>query len=59
MKLRAQGSQKQFQPAETTISLQASESNLKRITLHTFRHFYATKLYHSTKDILLVKERLG
>ena len=33
--------------------------NIAKITLHTFRHFYASKLYHNTKDILLVKERLG
>lgn len=33
--------------------------NLLKIKLHTFRHFYACKLYHSTKDILLVKSRLG
>ena len=33
--------------------------NLTRITLHTFRHFYACKLYHNTKDILLVKAKLG
>lgn len=33
--------------------------NFRKITLHTFRHFYASKLYHNTKDILLVKERLG
>ena len=33
--------------------------HLKKITFHTFRHFYASKLYHNTKDILLVKERLG
>jgi hypothetical protein len=33
--------------------------NLTRITLHTFRHFYACKLYHETKDLLLVSARLG
>jgi integrase len=33
--------------------------NLMKIKLHTFRHFYACKLYHLTKDILLVKEKLG
>lgn len=33
--------------------------NLPKITLHTLRHFYACKLYHQTKDILLVKSKLG
>ena len=27
--------------------------------MHDLRHFYATMLYHRTKDILLVKEKLG
>jgi site-specific recombinase XerD len=31
----------------------------KQIHLHTFRHYYATKLYFETKDILLVKTKLG
>ena len=31
----------------------------KQIHLHTFRHFYACKLYFETKDIVLVKNRLG
>jgi integrase len=31
----------------------------KQIHLHTFRHFYACKLYFETKDIELVKVRLG
>ncbi len=30
-----------------------------RIHLHDFRHYYATRLYQRTKDILLVKKRLG
>jgi integrase len=32
---------------------------LLRISLHTFRHWKATSLYHQTKNILLVKEFLG
>jgi integrase/recombinase XerD len=33
--------------------------NLLKIKLHTLRHFYACKLYHQTKDILLVMSKLG
>jgi integrase len=33
--------------------------NLMKVTLHTLRHFYACKLYHNTKDLLLVKAKLG
>jgi integrase len=32
---------------------------LLRISLYSFRHYYATMLYHKTKDILYVKEKLG
>lgn len=32
---------------------------LKEIHFHTLRHYYATMLYHYTKDILLVQEKLG
>ena len=30
-----------------------------KIHAHTFRHWYATDLYAKTRDIILVKERLG
>jgi integrase len=33
--------------------------NLIRVTLHTLRHFYACRLYHDSKDLLLVKAKLG
>jgi len=32
---------------------------LLKIRLYDLRHFYATKLYHSTRDILRVKANLG
>jgi len=35
------------------------EPELKLIRLYDLRHFYATMLYHKTKDILLVKRMLG
>jgi len=36
-----------------------NEPNLKTIPLRNLRHYYATMLYDKTKDILLVKARLG
>jgi len=33
--------------------------NLDRITFHTFRHWYATMLFHKTKNVPFVQERLG
>ena len=35
------------------------EPELMKIRLYDFRHYYATMLYHKTKDILYVKEQLG
>ena len=35
------------------------EPQLKKFRLYDLRHYYATMLYHRTKDILLVKEKLG
>jgi len=35
------------------------EPELKRFRLYDLRHFYATMLYHKTKDILYVKQQMG
>jgi integrase len=32
---------------------------LLKVSLYSFRHYFATMLYHKTKDILLVKQQLG
>jgi integrase len=35
------------------------EPQLKTIRLYDLRHYYATMLYHKTKDILYVKQQMG
>ena len=35
------------------------EPSILKIRLYDLRHFYATMLYHRTKDILHVKQQLG
>jgi integrase len=68
--LRRYGSSKQIFPSslymckmwrrfkkKTAIKLQ--DPSLLTIRLYDLRHFYATMLYHRTKDILLVKQQLG
>lgn len=35
------------------------DPSLKTIRLYDFRHFYASKTYHKTNNILLVKELMG
>lgn len=41
------------------LAFKLQNPDIKRITLHSFRHYYASKLYHDTKDILLVQRKLG
>jgi integrase len=48
-----------FSHQRRRLAYKLQNPNLRRITLHTFRHFFACKLYHNTKDLLLVQSRLG
>jgi len=41
------------------IAEKLNEPSLRTIRLYDFRHHYATMLYWKTKDILLVKQKLG
>jgi integrase/recombinase XerD len=43
----------------TSLAKKLQNPSLKKIRLYDFRHYYATSLYHDTRDLLLVKERLG
>ena len=48
-----------FAAQKRRLAFKLQNPRIKMIALHTLRHFYACKLYHQTKDILLVQERLG
>ena len=48
-----------FGRLRTSLARKLKNPRLKKIRLYDFRHYYATNLYHETKDILLVKEMLG
>jgi transposase-like protein len=48
-----------FSTLRNTLAETQKNPRFKQIHLHTFRHFYACKLYFETKDIVLVKEKLG
>ena len=48
-----------FTSLRNTLADTQKNPRFKQIHLHTFRHFYACKLYFETKDIVLVKNRLG
>lgn len=41
------------------IAKKLNDPELEKIRLYDLRHYYATMLYYRTKDILLVKEKLG
>ncbi|MDH5389870.1 MAG: tyrosine-type recombinase/integrase [Candidatus Bathyarchaeota archaeon] len=41
------------------LATKLQDPTIKQIRLYDFRHYYATNLYHKTKDLLLVKTALG
>jgi integrase len=43
----------------TSIAKKLKNPQIRKIRLYDLRHFFATYLYHRTKDILLTKEMLG
>ena len=48
-----------WRKARNKLAETLQEPQLKTIPLRNLRHYYATMLYDKTKDILLVKQRLG
>ena len=50
---------KWFRHYRNKLAEKLSNPTLKQIRLYDLRHFYATMLYHKTKDILFVKQQLG
>jgi integrase/recombinase XerD len=48
-----------FSQHRKLIAKKTGNINFNKISLHTLRHFYACKLYHDTKDLLLVQQRIG
>jgi integrase len=50
---------KNFHSIRTRLAYRTQNRRIKKIHLHSFRHWFACMLYHYTKNILLVKEKLG
>jgi len=44
---------------KTTLAKKLQNPRLKQIHFHTFRHYYATKLFSETKSLPIVMEKLG
>jgi len=50
---------KSFRHIRNKVSENLEDPAIRTIRLYDLRHFFATKLYHDTKDILYVKAQMG
>jgi integrase len=50
---------KYFRATRNRIANKLNDPSIKNITLYSLRHFFASRLYHQTNNILLVKQLLG
>jgi len=50
---------KNFHSIRARLAYRTQNRRVKQIHLHSFRHWFACMLYHHTKNIMLVKEKLG
>jgi len=50
---------KSFRYIRNRVSEKLEDPAIRTIRLYDLRHFFATKLYHDTKDILYVKAQMG
>jgi integrase/recombinase XerD len=48
-----------FDRQKTALAKKLQNPRLKQIHFHTFRHYYATRLFSETKSLPLIKEKLG
>jgi integrase len=48
-----------YRHLRNALAKKLQDPTIQQIRLYDFRHFYATMLYHKTKDLLHVKTRLG
>jgi len=48
-----------YERLKASTAKKLNDPELKKIRLYDLRHYYATMLYYRTKNILLVKEKLG
>jgi len=48
-----------YRRLRNALAKKLQDPTIQQIRLYDFRHFYATMLYHKTKDLLHVKARLG
>jgi integrase len=49
----------EYRKTRNALAQKLQDPTLKQIRLYDFRHYYATMLYHKTRDLLHVKAHLG
>jgi len=49
----------EFREVRNRLANKLQNPSIKTVRLYDLRHYFATMLYHKTKDILLVKRQLG
>jgi len=50
---------KYYRAMRNRLAKKLNDPTIRNIRLYDFRHFYATDLYHKTRDILLTKQQMG
>lgn len=48
-----------YERLKASVAKKLNDSEVKKIRLYDLRHYFATMLYHRTRDTVLVKEKLG
>jgi len=55
----ARGYSKMYRITRNKLAKKLQEPNIRNIRLYDFRHYFATMLYHKTRDILYVMRQMG
>jgi len=50
---------KEYREIRNRLAKKLNDPSLRTVRLYDFRHYFATNLYHKTKDILYVKQQMG
>jgi integrase len=50
---------KEYREIRNRLAKKLKDPTIQTIRLYDFRHYFATNLYHKTKDILYVKQQMG
>lgn len=50
---------KEYREVRNRLAKKLNDPTIQTIRLYDFRHYFATTLYHKTKDILYVKQQMG